>query len=79
MILPQLVATKTQEKYNNDVDMWSEKQVTLILLVFTKFAKQIIIMQHLVEVLISLLIKIWFLHFSCLYLLVALQIVEIRF
>ena len=50
MILPQLVATKTQEKYNNDVDMWSKKQVTLIFLVFTKFAKQIIIMQHLVEV-----------------------------
>lgn len=50
IILPQVVANKTHGKYNSTADMQSEKKVTLSFLIFVKVVKQIIIVQHLVEV-----------------------------
>ena len=78
MILPQVFVNKAQRKYNRAADVWSEKEVILILLVFAKCLNQITIIQHLVEVGYSLLSLIrLFLYFSWLYLLVALRTVEI--
>ena len=49
MTLLEVVATTAQRRYNTAVDMQTEKQGTLILLIFVKFVK-VIIMQHLMEV-----------------------------